>query len=148
MREAPPLAPAEARRFLLGQLGLSGRRRRGGPKAVATLLAELRVRYRRDAVDLPGRPDFVVAPQHEAAERLALFVHGCWWHGHACPRGARVPKSNRDYWVAKITRNRRRDRRVATELRKLGWSVWTVWECQLRDKRLLGRLASRLKRLG
>ncbi|MEO1498428.1 MAG: DNA mismatch endonuclease Vsr [Planctomycetota bacterium] len=120
-----------------------------GPELlVATLLDELRVRYRRDAVDLPGRPDFVVEPQHEDKERLAVFVHGCWWHGHDCPRGARVPKSNRDYWVAKITRNRRRDRRVATELRKLGWSVWTVWECQLRDKRLPGRLASRLKRLG
>lgn len=106
--------------------------------AVVARLQELGVAHRRDAADLPGRPDFVF----ESA-RLVLFVHGCWWHGHGCARGARVPKSNRDYWLAKIARNRRRDRRVARELRADGWSVWVVWECRLKE----GRMPVRLERV-
>lgn len=114
-----------------------------GPELlVASLLGELGVRFRRDVASLPGRPDFVVARAD-----TAVFVHGCWWHGHTCVRGARTPKSNRDYWLAKVARNKRRDRRVARELRELGWSVWTVWECQLRQKRLPTRLENHLKRL-
>lgn len=114
-----------------------------GPELrVAALLDELGVRYRRDAADLPGRPDFVIDPAD--GQPLALFVHGCWWHGHGCKRGARVPKSNRDYWLAKVARNRRRDRRVVRELRSAGYSVWIVWECRLKEQGLPGRLASRL----
>lgn len=111
-----------------------------GPELlVADRLRDEGVRFRRDVASLPGRPDFVVS-----SVGLVLFVHGCWWHGHTCRRGARVPKSNRDYWVAKIARNQRRDRRVTRELREAGWSVWTVWECQLRDGKLPKRLLNRL----
>ena len=60
---------------------------------------------------------------------VALFVHGCFWHGHDCPRGARQPRSNADYWLAKIDRNRARDDRVAAELAAAGWRVLTLWEC-------------------
>lgn len=107
---------------------------------VAAELRRRRVRYRRDVQRLPGRPDFVLqdAP-------VAILVHGCFWHGHHCKRGARTPKNNRTYWQAKIARNRRRDRRVARELRTLGYSVWTVWECQLKHglpKRLLTQVAA------
>lgn len=83
-------------------------------------------RLRRNAKGLPGAPD-LVAP----APRVAVFVHGCFWHQHACPRGARQPSSNVDYWRAKLERNVRRDRRVARELRAQSWTVVTVWECQL-----------------
>lgn len=62
-----------------------------------------------------------------------IFVHGCFWHGHACPRGARVPSTNRDYWEAKIDRNRRRDDRNAVQLQERGWQSHVVWECELRD---------------
>lgn len=100
-----------------------------GPELlVAKLLRTAGIRYRRDVARLAGRPDFLLT---EA--RIALFVHGCFWHGHTCARGARVPKNNRDYWLAKIARNRRRDRRVARELRAAGYGVWTLWECQLKQ---------------
>lgn len=117
----------------------------GPERSVAGLLDQLGVAYRRDDATLPGRPDFVI----EGPPRpLAIFVHGCWWHGHACRRGARVPKTNRPYWLAKIARNRRRDRRVTRELRDLGYSVWIVWECRLREGRLPTRLAGQLRRYG
>ncbi|MNT81396.1 Very short patch repair protein [compost metagenome] len=65
--------------------------------------------------------------------KLALFVHGCFWHGHDCPRGARKPQANADYWRNKIDRNRARDARVSAELTAAGWRVLTVWECSLRE---------------
>ncbi len=102
---------------------------------VARLLRRSGVRYRRDVKRLPGRPDFLIA-----SAGVVVFVHGCFWHGHTCPRGARVPKQNRKYWQEKIARNRRRDRRVARKLRALGYSVWTVWECRLKGEGLPKRL--------
>lgn len=77
---------------------------------------------------LPGAPDFVFT-----RARLAIFVHGCFWHGHDCPRGRRAPKTNAAYWSAKIARNRSRDRAAARTLRRLGFSVATFWECLLKD---------------
>jgi DNA mismatch endonuclease (patch repair protein) len=74
-----------------------------------------------------------------------LFVHGCFWHGHGCARGARVPKQNRAYWVAKVARNRVRDAAARRALRALGWRVVTVWECDLRaEAKLERRLAKAL----
>ncbi len=93
-------------------------------------------RYRLHAKDLPGSPDLVFP-----ARRKIIFIHGCFWHGHACRRGDRTPKTNRTYWLAKIEQNQRRDQRVQRHLRRLGWSVAVVWECQTRDiDRLLARL--------
>ena len=74
--------------------------------------------------------------------RLAIFVHGCFWHGHDCARGARVPKQNRDYWLAKVARNRARDARNRDAFAAMGWRVETVWECELKD---LGALDGRLR---
>lgn len=85
-------------------------------------------RYRLNRADLPGKPDIVLA-----GRRLVVFVHGCFWHGHDCARGARVPKANRDYWVAKVARNRARDTAAQERLATLGWRVETVWECELKD---------------
>ena len=86
-------------------------------------------RYRLHAKDLPGKPD-IVLPRR----RLAVFVHGCFWHGHDCARGARVPKANRDYWLSKVGRNRERDIASRAALGAAGWRVETVWECELKDK--------------
>ena len=78
--------------------------------------------------DLPGKPDLVFR-----GRRKAVFVHGCFWHGHGCPRGARRPKRSREYWTAKISRNRERDERNIQELVSVRWDVLVLWECQLRD---------------
>lgn len=104
------------------------------------LLTGLGARYRLQRKDLPGRPD-VVMP----SRRLVFFVHGCFWHGHHCPRGARVPKANRDYWLAKVARNRARDEKAAAALSADGWTVETIWECEMKDvEALKARLSSRL----
>jgi DNA mismatch endonuclease (patch repair protein) len=95
---------------------------------VRRLVWRLGGRYRLHRKDLPGKPDIVLA-----GRRLAIFVHGCFWHGHDCARGARVPKANRDYWVGKIGRNRARDTAARAALEALGWRVEVVWECELKD---------------
>jgi DNA mismatch endonuclease, patch repair protein len=69
--------------------------------------------------------------------RLAIFVHGCFWHGHDCARGARVPKQNRDYWLAKVARNRARDAASLRGLQDMGWRAETLWECELKDAETL-----------
>ncbi len=97
--------------------------------AGARLLWSLGGRYRLHRKDLPGKPDIVLP-----GRRLAVFVHGCFWHGHDCARGARVPKANRDYWLGKVARNRARDIAARTGLEAAGWRVETVWECELKDK--------------
>lgn len=94
--------------------------------AVRRLVHALGYRYRLHRRDLPGRPDLVFGPR-----RKLIFVHGCFWHGHNCKRGARMPKANADYWRAKIDRNRERDRTNSEALRASGWDVLTIWECEL-----------------
>jgi DNA mismatch endonuclease (patch repair protein) len=106
---------------------------------VRRLIWSLGGRYRLGRPDLPGKPDIALA-----GRRLAIFVHGCFWHGHDCARGARVPKANRDYWTAKIGRNRARDGKVRAELAALGWRVETLWECELKDTSALQARISRL----
>jgi len=96
---------------------------------VRRLLWRLGARYRLHRADLPGKPDIVLP-----GRRLAIFVHGCFWHGHDCARGARVPKANRAYWLAKVGRNRARDAAHRAALTELGWRVETVWECELKDR--------------
>ena len=111
----------------------------GPERAVRRILWRLGARYRLDRRDLPGRPDIVMP-----GRKLAIFVHGCFWHGHDCTRGARVPKANRAYWTGKIARNRARDVDTLARLEALGWRVELVWECDLKD---LAALAQRLTKL-
>jgi DNA mismatch endonuclease (patch repair protein) len=94
-------------------------------------------RHRLGGCGLPGKPDLVFA-----GRRKAIFVHGCFWHGHACKRGARPPTANAAYWSAKIARNRTRDAASLQALASLGWSVLTLWECELSDR---GALAARIR---
>lgn len=112
-------------------------------RVVRRLLHGLGYRFRLHARRLPGCPDIVLA-RHSAV----INVHGCFWHRHACPAGRSTPASHCDYWQAKFARNQRRDRRVRAELRRLGWRVLTVWECQTtpqRRKQLERRVLAFLK---
>jgi len=94
-------------------------------------------RYRLHVKELPGSPDLLFP-----ARAKVIFVHGCFWHGHDCRAGLNRPSSNRRYWTPKLERNRRRDRANRTRLRRLGWRVLVVWECQLKSHTLRDRLAS------
>ena len=101
-----------------------------GPELIVRRLArQIGYRYRLHRNDLPGKPDLAFI-----AKRKVVFVHGCFWHGHDCTRGERVPVHNRTYWVKKITRNKERDAAHMTALKKKGWRVLVVWECVLRDE--------------
>lgn len=82
-------------------------------------------RYRLNRKSLPGSPDIVFP-----SRRKAIFVHGCFWHGHSCKKG-KLPSSNLEYWSAKIDQNRKRDARVETELLDEGWQSLVVWQCDL-----------------
>lgn len=95
--------------------------------AVRRLLHAKGYRFRLHVDHLPGKPDLVFA-----GRRKVIFVHGCFWHGHQCSRGSRTPKTNRDYWMKKISRNVARDAANKSALRRLGWRVLTIWECDLK----------------
>jgi len=97
--------------------------------AVRRLLTAMGLRYRLHRKDLPGAPDIVLP-----GRKTAIFVHGCFWHGHDCARGARIPKQNRDYWTQKIGRNRARDERAQAELAAKGWTPLIIWECELKNE--------------
>lgn len=84
------------------------------------------LRYRLHVRALPGTPDMVLTKW-----KAIIFVHGCFWHGHAC-RISRIPKSNQDYWSNKINRNAHNDQRNRTLLSNNGWRVFVVWECAMR----------------
>src|ERR1700722_3149419 len=95
---------------------------------VRKLLRSIAPGYRLCRADLPGKPDVVYGRR-----RLAIFVHGCFWHGHAWARGARAPRTNAAYWSAKIARNRARDEANLKALAAQGWRTILVYECALRD---------------
>ncbi len=84
--------------------------------------------YRIHRRDLPGKPDIAYV-----GRKKAVMIHGCFWHGHHCKEGVRKPKSRLDYWLPKIEGNQRRDEKNHAELRNMGWSILTVWECELSD---------------
>ncbi|MEY9562246.1 very short patch repair endonuclease [Sinorhizobium fredii] len=96
---------------------------------VRRLLHSMGYRYRLHGKNLPGKPDLVFA-----GRKKVIFIHGCFWHGHDCKRGARIPSTRQDYWLAKVGRNKERDARNVSSLEQAGWSVLTVWECELKDR--------------
>ncbi len=113
-------------------------------RQVRSILHRMGYRFRLHAKDLPGRPD-IVLPRF----RTVIQVHGCFWHRHRGCKVATTPKSNTAFWQAKFEANVARDRRNAARLRRQGWSVITVWECQVRDEdRVARRLASCLEANG
>jgi DNA mismatch endonuclease (patch repair protein) len=96
---------------------------------VRKALTRMGVGYRLHRADLPGKPDIVLA-----GRKLAIFVHGCFWHGHDCARGSRVPKANRAYWTAKVGRNVSRDETHRAALEAMSWRALVLWECGLKDE--------------
>ena len=107
---------------------------------VRRLVTALGHRYRLHRKDLPGKPDLVFGPR-----RKVIFVHGCFWHLHpkASCLDARQPKSNTSYWSPKLKRNVARDAEHVAALKKLGWKVLIVWDCEIKDRAKLG---ARLKK--
>ncbi|MCW5775653.1 MAG: DNA mismatch endonuclease Vsr [Phycisphaeraceae bacterium] len=105
---------------------------------VRRLLHAMGYRFLLHRRDLPGRPD-VVLPRH----RVAVLIHGCFWHRHSCARGRSEPSTRRAFWRAKFAGNVERDRRAVRALRREGWRVLVVWECQTRDMEQLRRQLAR-----
>lgn len=101
---------------------------------VRSTLHRLSYRFRLHRRDLPGKPD-IILPKH----RAVVFVHGCFWHRHSRCKYAYTPKSNLPFWQAKFEGNVQRDRIAARRLRKLGWRVVVVWECQTTDTAALAK---------
>jgi len=95
---------------------------------VRSLVHRLGYRFRLHRKDLPGKPDLVF-PSREKI----IFVHGCFWHGHDCARGNRVPKTNTKYWIEKIKRNVERDFKQHTDLKAMGWNIYVIWECEINN---------------
>lgn len=85
-------------------------------------------RFRKNAKELPGKPD-IVLPKY----KTIIFVHGCFWHGHSCKRGT-LPESNREFWQEKINKNIERDSRNILQLKEKGWSVIIIWQCEMKNK--------------
>lgn len=106
--------------------------------AVRSLLHRLGYRFRLHSKKLPGSPDIVLS-----RHRTIILVNGCFWHGHRGCRRATRPTSNVNFWNQRLDRNICRDKVIVRRLRRLGWSVIVVWECQTND---LKKLESRLKR--
>lgn len=104
--------------------------------AVRSLVHCMGYRFRLHGRDLPGRPDLVFRPR-----RKVIFVHGCFWHRHDDPAcsDARLPKSNQEYWTAKLDRNKERDAANIALLRKSGWKALVIWECELRRQSAVER---------
>jgi DNA mismatch endonuclease (patch repair protein) len=125
--------PEQRRRIMA-----SVKSRNTGPEMlVRSLLHRLGLRFRLHLKDYPGTPD-IVLPKY----KTALFVHGCFWHGHNCPKG-KLPKSRPEFWGPKIARNIRRDAETEHALARDGWRVVVVWQCETKDRdRLKARLTN------
>lgn len=103
-------------------------------RIVRRALTDLKVRYRLNGPGIPGKPDIVFK-----GRKRVIFVHGCFWHQHARCRRAKRPATRLAFWSQKLDGNIRRDKRMVRALRAEGWSVLTLWECQLSDPEALRR---------
>ena len=111
-------------------------------RIVKRFLRKVRIKFRSNVLTLPGTPDFILPDYH-----AAIFVHGCFWHGHSgCGRAA-LPVTNRQFWSGKIKGNKTRDQKVAKLLREQGWKVITIWQCHIKkETALLARLNKLIER--
>ena len=124
-RSPPPSSPS------VTAVMKANRPSRTGPEMrLRKALSSIGVRgYRTGPSGVPGRPDLAFG-----SARVAVFVHGCFWHRHGCSLAStKLPKSNRPYWRLKFDLNEVRDARKVIELRKLGWRVLTLWECEVKS---------------
>ena len=100
-------------------------------------------RYRKNVKDMPGKPDIILLKY-----KTIIFVHGCFWHGHEGCDAAKLPASNVDYWIKKISSNIKRDSQNIQQLRMLGWNIIVIWECELKPKirkNILEQLIEKIK---
>jgi DNA mismatch endonuclease (patch repair protein) len=110
---------------------LMGRIRSSGGRVeheIRRAVHKLGFRFRLHRRELPGTPDLVFPRL-----RKVIFVHGCFWHRHKCPKGRQLPATNKAFWEAKLDANSRRDRKCLDALRKLGWKPLVIWECEAKD---------------
>jgi DNA mismatch endonuclease (patch repair protein) len=105
--------------------------------AVRSLVHKLGYRFRLHRQDLPGKPDLAFPSRSKV-----IFVHGCFWHAHACKTGL-LPKSNQDFWLPKLEQNKTRDRKNIDALKQLGWDTLVIWQCELKDINAVGRRVKR-----
>jgi len=101
-------------------------------KVVRTILDKLNVRYNIHAKTLPGTPDIVIPEINKL-----IFINGCFWHQHKNCKRANLPKTNKEYWIKKLSRNIKKQNTDIKNLRKLGWSISVIWECQTKDETAL-----------
>lgn len=99
---------------------------------VRSTLHKLGYRFRLHKKDLPGKPDIVLKKYN-----TIIFVHGCFWHQHKGCKRATIPKTNREYWLPKLEKNKKKDQKYRFLLKKMGWNVITIWECETKDKKKL-----------
>lgn len=107
---------------------------------IIKILREKRLKGWRRNFQLPGKPDFVYSKR-----RVAIFVDGCFWHG--CKKHCRLPSSNKDYWIAKIERNKSRDKDISKELKTLGWEVIRIWEHEIGTAQITRKLKKITERI-
>ncbi|MBA7639725.1 Very short patch repair protein [subsurface metagenome] len=105
---------------------------------VRHLVHSMGYRYRLHRWDLPGCPDMVLPKHHKI-----IFVHGCFWHMHNCSYGRVTPKTNAKFWQSKREGNVARDKRNLGRLRRVGWKVLTIWECETRNQEKLPKKLER-----
>ena len=98
-------------------------------RLVASFLHRKGLRFRKNQKSLPGSPDIALRKY-----KVAIFVHGCYWHNHSC-RSGKLPKRNRDLWAEKMERNKQRDARKEQALIEHGWTVYVIWTCQLKNQK-------------
>ena len=110
----------------------------GPEKIVRRIVHRMGYRFRLYRNDLPGKPDLVFP-----GRRAVVFIHGCFWHSHACKRGRLKPETNADFWAVKLAKNAARDKKQIARLHEQGWRTLVVWECTVKDER---RLGDRLRR--
>lgn len=106
---------------------------------VRRLLFAAGFRFRLHRLDLPGTPDIVMP-----GRRIAIFVHGCFWHAHRGCKYAKTPSTRTDFWTAKLRTNADRDLRAIEKLASMGWRVLCVWECATRDQQTFESLRARI----
>jgi DNA mismatch endonuclease (patch repair protein) len=113
-------------------------------RRVRDVMHSLRFKFREYESSLPGKPDIALTRR-----KIALFVHGCFWHQHrGCSRQF-LPKSNRNYWIPKLERNVARYKEVRSSLRKMGWQDIVIWECKTKDReKLREELMSTIRGMG
>lgn len=109
-------------------MGRIGPRNTGPELVVRRFLHASGLRFRLHARSLPGKPDIVLA-----RFRAVVFVHGCFWHRHVGCRFATTPSTRSEFWQAKFALNVERDQSVVQQLERAGWTVFTVWECELKN---------------